>query len=104
MTDDGNIVPPDDTTEDSHVKTRLTRPQKKALKQIIDLYEAYPLKVRFTRCEVEGVSDKTLISLIEKEYLKTELCITNHRVRYFIYTRKKFKDSMDTQFQEFDPE
>lgn len=86
------------------MKTRLTRPQKKALKQIIDLYEAYPLKVRFTRCEVEGVSDKTLISLIEKEYLKTELCITNHRVRYFIYTRKKFKDSMDTQFQEFDPE
>lgn len=103
MTDNGYIDSPDDK-EDPTTKARLTRPQKKALKQILDLYEAYPQKVRFTRCEVEGVSDKTLLSLIEKGYLKTELCITNHRVRYFIYTNKKFEDSMDTQFQEFDPE
>ena len=98
MTEYGNIDPPDDK-EETQTKARLTRPQKKALMQIIDLYESYPTKVRFTRCEVEGVSDKTLSSLIKKGYLKTELCVTNHRVIYFIYTRKKFEDPLNIQFQ-----
>ena len=101
MTECDNIDPLNDR-EDAPTKARLTRPQKKAMKQILELYAAYPQKVRFTRCEVDGVTDKTLLSLIEKGYLNTELCVTNNRVRYFIYTRKKFEDTMDSQFHEFD--
>jgi hypothetical protein len=87
--------------EDTDLKNRITPPQREALRQIYRLNMAYP-KRKFTLYEIDGVVEKTMLALLKKGYLKTELCKVNAKVRYFWYTQKAFDFGSEDIFVEFD--
>ena len=101
MSDQSETIQPSVDTDGDPMRERLTAPQVEALNQIYELNMLYP-KRWFTSFELIGVSYVTLASLINRKFLFIRRSPLNKKLIYFQYTGKKFENTKEDIFKDFE--